>query len=260
MASPLLKRFANKRKPYLMAHRGNRAAHPENTLAAFRRALADGADILETDLHLSRDGELVCIHDDTVNRTTNGQGAVAGMTLRELKSLHTLDAAGSPTEERIPTLAELAALLPGDTALALELKSDHFLEAAVCEQLGRILEEAGALERTFCISFSMERLRAVRATLTNMPIGWITMTRIVPDKEVDLIGAFWPVMMINPWYTRTAHARGMLVCPLDPTPDARLRRYLRMGVDAVLSDNPGQTRAALNRLLDAEEGRAEFPQ
>ncbi len=66
-----------KTKPYIMAHRGNRTACPENTLAAFRRAITDGADILETDLHLSADQVFVCIHDPTVDRTTDGSGAVA---------------------------------------------------------------------------------------------------------------------------------------------------------------------------------------
>ena len=66
-----------RRKPYVMAHRGNRVACPENTLAAFRRALADGADILETDLHVAADGQFVCIHDGTLDRTTNGRGLVA---------------------------------------------------------------------------------------------------------------------------------------------------------------------------------------
>ena len=74
LTSPTLDALAHKVKPYVMAHRGNRVACPENTLASFRRALADGADLLETDLHLSSDGRLVCIHDATVDRTTNGKG------------------------------------------------------------------------------------------------------------------------------------------------------------------------------------------
>jgi glycerophosphoryl diester phosphodiesterase len=66
-----------------MAHRGNRVLCPENTLAAFRQALADGADILETDLHLTADKEFVCIHDATVDRTTNGSGAVVQWESRD---------------------------------------------------------------------------------------------------------------------------------------------------------------------------------
>jgi len=80
-----------KRRPYLMAHRGNSVACPENTLPAFARALADGADLLETDLHLTADEVFVCIHDATVDRTTDGAGPVAGLDLARLQAL---DASG----------------------------------------------------------------------------------------------------------------------------------------------------------------------
>ena len=69
-----------------MAHRGNRTLFPENTLAAFTQAFRDGADILETDLHLSAEGDFICIHDATVDRTTNGSGEVKNLKLAEIKS------------------------------------------------------------------------------------------------------------------------------------------------------------------------------
>ena len=118
----------NRPKPYLMAHRGNRVACPENTLAAFRRALVDGADIIETDLHLTADGVFVCIHDATVDRTTNGHGPVAEMTLAQMKSLSASYGRAEFQGEQVPTLAELSALLPEDIALALELKTDRFID------------------------------------------------------------------------------------------------------------------------------------
>src|SRR5574337_931926 len=98
-----------RRKPYVMAHRGNRAACPENTLAAFRRALADGADILETDLHLTADDQFVCIHDGTPDRTTNGHGPVAERSLVDLKQLQANHGRADFEAERIPTVAEVAA-------------------------------------------------------------------------------------------------------------------------------------------------------
>jgi glycerophosphoryl diester phosphodiesterase len=121
-----------------MAHRGNRVACPENTLAAFRRALADGADILETDLRVSQDGAFVCIHDSTVNRTTDGRGAVAKMTLAALKQLRADCGRPAFNGERIPTLAEVAAILPPEVGLALELKTARFLEPDVCQRLAGV--------------------------------------------------------------------------------------------------------------------------
>lgn len=238
-----------RRKPYLMAHRGNRVACPENTLAAFQRALAEGADILETDLHLTADGVFVCIHDATVDRTTDGSGPVAEMTLGQLKSLSASYGRPEHAQEQVPTLAELAAILPEDVALGLELKTDRFLEPEVCRALVADLDRSGVRARTVVMSFSLARVQAVRAVAPDLPIGWITLSRILPVPEVDFLGPLWPLLLLNPFYVMLAHARGQLVAPLDPTPDRRLWLYRRLGCDAILSDDPGATRLALGRLV-----------
>ena len=150
-------------KPYVMAHRGNSAACPENTLAAFRRALADGADIIETDLHLTADGVFVCIHDGDVDRTTDGHGPVAAMTLAQVKTLSASYGRPEFAAERVPALAELCAILPADVVLALELKTDRFLEPDVCRKLADELAAAGVLDRTVVLSFSLARVEAVAA-------------------------------------------------------------------------------------------------
>jgi len=243
------KQFTERRKPLLMAHRGNRVLFPENTLAAFRQAFLDGADILETDLHLDLDGEFICIHDAKVDRTTNGTGEVKDMTLDELKSLGALDTLSQPTEHQIPTLEETAEILPESVVLALELKTDRFLEPGTCHQLGSLLNNMNVLDRTIALSFSLPRLQVLRKVIPEIPIGWISMSHLLPDKPVDLIGAFWPVLYLNSWYVMTAHRKGMIVCPLDPTPEPRLRYYLSKEVDAVLSDDPGKTHRALDQLM-----------
>ena len=256
LTSPTLDALAHKVKPYVMAHRGNRVACPENTLASFRRALADGADLLETDLHLSSDGRLVCIHDATVDRTTNGKGEVASMDLATLQSLSASGGRPDYAEERIPTLAEVAALVPPDVALALELKTDRFLETAVCHQLARELEQSGVRNRTVVISFSLPRVLAVQAAAPDIAIGWITLGRLRPIKQVRLLWPFWPIIFLNPAYVWAAHRRGQVVCPLDPTPDRRLWWYRFLKCDAVLTDNPEATCRALGRLPAASKGSA----
>jgi glycerophosphoryl diester phosphodiesterase len=228
-----------------MAHRGNQVACPENTLAAFQRAITEGADILETDLHLTADGTFVCIHDATVDRTTDGQGPVAGMSLRELKGLSAADGGPEFAAERIPTLAELMDLIPADVGLALELKTDRFLEPDVCRRLAAQLENGGIRNRTVALSFSLTRLQAVQAVAPDLPIGWITLSRLWPLQGVQMLGPLWPVLLANPLYVWLAHARKQLVCPLDPTPDRRLGLYTRLDCDAILSDDPGATIEAL---------------
>jgi glycerophosphoryl diester phosphodiesterase len=236
-----------KPKPYLLAHRGNRVRCPENTLAAFHQALADGADALETDLHLTADGVFVCIHDATVDRTTDGRGPVAGMTLAELRRLSASYGRPEFQAERVPTLAELTELLPADVALALELKSDRFLDPAVCRRLVDELAAAGVLERTVVLSFSLARVQAIQAAAPDLPIGWITLSRLWPVRGVQLLGPLWPLLLVNALYPWLAHRRGQLVAPLDPLPNRRLWLYRLLRCDAVLSDDPASTLAALGR-------------
>ncbi len=238
----------NKPKPYVLAHRGNRVACPENTLASFRRALADGADILETDLHLTKDEVFVCIHDATVDRTTDGQGPVAEKTLAEIKHLSAFYGRPEFKDERVPTLAEVAALLPPGIVLALELKTDRFLEPEVCRRLVDALQAAGIRDRVVVLSFNLSRVQAVRAVAPDIPIGYITMGNPLPLGDAQLFGPFWPLLLINPFYALITHWRGYITCPLDPTPDSRLWWYRLLGCDAVLTDDPGATLKALGRI------------
>lgn len=242
--------FREEKRPYIMAHRGNRNRYPENTIAAFRQAFVDEANILETDLHISLDGHFVCIHDETVDRTTNGIGAVASMSLAALKDLKILDAEGRESGDSIPTLAETAEFLPDRKAIALELKSDRFLEKSICEKLGQELLDHNIHQRTIFLSFSLAKLQCIKQVLPESLVGWITLTRLIPDKPVELIGALWPVFYLNPWYVRWAHKRGMYVCPLDPDPIPRLKKYIRMDCDAVLADDPAAVRIQLKALRE----------
>ncbi len=235
-------------KPYLMAHRGNRVLCPENTLASFRKAFEEGADILETDLHLSADGVFMCIHDATVDRTTNGTGAVSEKTLSELKALSASYGFKGFESEHIPTLAETAAILPPGVGIALELKTDRFLEPEVCRQLVAELRAAGILERTITLSFSLPRLQAVKVVEPAIPMGWITMAKLSPNPLPEVLGPFWPGVFLNPFFVRRAHKRNQLVCPLDPTPDGRLWYYKLLNCDAIVTDNPGATLKALQRI------------
>jgi glycerophosphoryl diester phosphodiesterase len=235
-------------KPYVMAHRGNRVLCPENTLASFSKAFEEGADILETDLHLSADGVFMCIHDATVDRTTNGSGPVSEKTLAELKQLSASYGFSGFESERIPTLAETADILPPGVALALELKTDRFLEPDICRRLIEELRASGIFERSLVLSFSLPRLQAVKAVEPLIPIGWITMAKLCPNPLPEVLGPFWPGVFLNPFFVRRAHHHGQVVCPLDPTPDGRLWYYKLLKCDAIVTDNPGATLEALQRI------------
>ena len=146
----------------LIAHRGASGHAPENTLAAFRKAVSLGVGFIETDLQLTRDARFVAIHDDTVDRTTNGHGAVHDLTLEGIRKLDAGSWFGSEyAGERIPTLEEILDFSKkNDVVFYLELKpggswgGEHALIGA--------LREAAEIARTVVISFDGEILEAVR--------------------------------------------------------------------------------------------------
>lgn len=230
-----------KKKPYVMAHRGNKVLCPENTLASFKQALEDGADILETDLQISKDGHFLCIHDGSLDRTTNGKGLVSDYSLDELKGLSAYYGREEFLDEKIPTLTELAEILPENVALALELKTDRFLETGTCQQLIQLLDDTKIHNRTFVISFSKERVKTVHTLANDIPAGLITMSGLTPDPDLQIIGPFWPLVFLNPFFIHKVRKQNQIICPLDPTPDSRLWIYQKMKVDAVLTDNPLET-------------------
>ena len=159
--------------PLVIAHRGASGTCPENTLAAFRRAAALGADMIELDVQLARDGNVVVIHDWTLDRTTDGSGPVSARSLAELRAL---DAgvwfASEFKGERVPTLAEVLAEVQMPVNVELKPLGDDGLEAAALA----VVEMAGALDRVVFSSFEMaalERLR-IRSRTAALAVLWET--------------------------------------------------------------------------------------
>jgi glycerophosphoryl diester phosphodiesterase len=153
--------------PLVIAHRGASGTHPENTLVSFRRAVEVGADMIELDVQLTRDHQVVVVHDDTLDRTTDGAGPVAARTLDEVRRL---DAgrwfAPAFAGERVPTLAEVLAAIP--IPINVELKAatragaPDGLEARVLADV----EAAAAIGRVVFSSFETVRLERLRALST----------------------------------------------------------------------------------------------
>ncbi|MEW6638302.1 MAG: glycerophosphodiester phosphodiesterase family protein, partial [Actinomycetota bacterium] len=146
--------------PVNFAHRGASARAPENTMEAFRAGIEDGAQGLEMDVHMTRDGEIVVIHDDTVDRTTDGSGLVREMTLKEIQALDAGYHFGSYRGRgvRIPTLAEVYEEFP-QACVNLEIKeSQSGVESAVFE----VIRQAGAERRTLVASFRHDVIRRFR--------------------------------------------------------------------------------------------------
>jgi len=222
-------------RPLIMAHRGASDELPENTLAAFERALAQGADVLETDVRFTRDDVLILMHDPTVNRTTDGAGAVATMTLEEIKKLRARKPfAREFGSEPPPTLEELLTFSDKEPPLALELKDDRFLNPNDAARLIKLLEQHHALERVVLVSFNLQRLQTCKRVAPEIPIGMITLKHPLPLYSTEL------------WAKRL----GKIVCPLDPAPEPRLRYYLWLGPPVIMTNHPAQTLAELSKIKE----------
>lgn len=108
----------------VVAHRAAATGCPENSLSAVKKSLADGVDVIELDVRLTRDGEIILCHDATVNRTTDGSGTVSEMSMNELRELHLKSPNGVLTEERLPSLGEVLECVNGSCVLLIEAKTD----------------------------------------------------------------------------------------------------------------------------------------
>lgn len=233
-----------------MAHRGACDLAPENTLESFALALAHGADLLETDLWLSSDGELVCHHDPTLARMTGDDRRVGQLSAAQLRRLRVRDGRGGGGREGVPTLYELLELVPPEIPVMLELKDPAIVEP---QPLARLLEALGPRareRRAGVICSSLRWLRRIKALAPGIITGHIATHDPRGARDMDLLGPWWPLLRINPRYVVNAHRHGQRVCPLDPHlhHPHHLRRWLALDVDAVLTNDPRRTRAAIEAL------------
>lgn len=160
--------------PLVVAHRGSSGVAPENTLAAFRQAIADGADMIELDVRMTKDFELVVLHDRSVNRTTNGKGKVWDLTLADLLALDAGSWFGRKfSGERIPTLRQVIDLLPHHINLNTEVKTDgeRRKRLAFEELLLLLLREKNFSRRVLVSSFDHDFLRRFHALDPKIKIG-----------------------------------------------------------------------------------------
>jgi len=226
----------------VIAHRGASGHAPENTLAAFKEAVALGATFIETDLQLTRDARFVAIHDDTVNRTTNGQGAVHDLTLAELRKLDAGSWFGSEfAGERIPTLEEILEFSKkNDVVFYLEMKpggswgGEHALIGA--------LRESGEIARSVVISFDAGVLTAIRKVEPTLMTGLLYDGQIDdPLEKAVEIGARQVAVrgdLVTPWMLGQARRRDLQVVCWTVNHPAHMRMLMTAGVDGIMSDYP----------------------
>lgn len=267
--------------PLVIAHRGGAGLRPENTLEAFRHAVALGADWLELDVHLTADGEVVVIHDETVDRTTDGKGSVHDMTLAQIKSLDagyrwTADGGRTfPYRDRglsVPTLDEVLAAFP-ETPILIELKDD---DPALAEAVAARIRRHEAGDRVMVASFHDRTLQHFRAIAPGIAtsLAHDESLRFVILQRLGLTAFYQPpgVALQVPEYSgrlkvfsgglvRLAHERGLEVHVWTVNDARKMEQLLMEGADGILTDYPDRALAVrrLAGLLTPGPGASRDP-
>jgi glycerophosphoryl diester phosphodiesterase len=226
-----------------IGHRGAAGTAPENTLVSMRRALEIGVDAVEFDIHRTKDGVLVVMHDFTVDRTTGGTGTIADMTLAELRQLETGSWKGAEfAGEGMPTLAELVQAVPAPVVFFLEVKAGSYRYPGIEEQLVAFFQEHGMLDRVQVSSFDHIALLKLRELLPGLPTGMLYSERPVdPVAMAKACGAtaihpHWA--MISREVVAAAHTAGLQVNVYTPNTPAAIAACYAMGVDGIITDYP----------------------
>jgi glycerophosphoryl diester phosphodiesterase len=237
------------RAPWIIAHRGASGHAPENTMAAYERAVALGAQFIETDLHLTRDARFVAIHDKTLERTTNGKGPVRDFTLAELRELD----AGMWFDrqfmgQRIPTLEEILEFgRKHDVVFYLEIKYDESwgMHHALVAALGG----AGNAARTIVLSFDPTTLTSIRQLDASIMLGLL-----VEGENRDFVKSALDVGarqlcpradLVTKELVDRAHRSDLHVVTWTVNEAAKMNSMINAGVDGIMTNLPDRLRATM---------------
>jgi glycerophosphoryl diester phosphodiesterase len=263
--------------PLVVAHRGSSFAHPEHTLSAYRGAIEEGSDGLECDVRLTSDGHLVCVHDRTVNRTSDGRGVVSERSLTELSALDfgswRTDLAGAgggsvspdtdPARRQVLTLRRLIEMVlsaPRSVRLFIETKHPTRYGGLVEQQLVRMLRSFGLAEpaepecsKVVVMSFAPVAIRRVRLLAPAVPT-LLLMNRVPPFRRDGSLpaGVGWAgpglhILRAHPGYAQRVQEAGGRVYVWTVDEPADVEHVLACGVDVIATNRPVDVLARLGR-------------
>lgn len=228
--------YDDTRKPLIVAHRGGASLGMENSLSCIGKGIEAGADMVEVDVHLTADGEVVVCHDASVNRTTNGRGRIAKMTLAEVRALRLLRADGSPSDEPVPTLQEVLQLVKGRCGLLLEIKKRRGQYEGIEKKVADLLVQNGMVEQVAVQSFNVPVLEEMHRLLPQLRLEMLCFTAPLHIECYDYVSSF------NIWYlfasrrfVNRAHAAGREVKIWTVN---RRGRASRLPVDGIITNKP----------------------
>jgi len=213
-----------------IGHRGARAYEPENTLLSFKKALEIGVNAVEFDVRKTKDNQLVVIHDSDVKRTTDGEGLVSELTVKEIKEL----SAGKG--EKIPTLKEALDFLNKKVKIVIELK-----EAGYEEEVLSVIYEKELQKNVIIISFKEKALRKVRDLDKQIETGLIYVKQKNPLRTALELEASYLLSIFRFTHTKNitkAHENNLKVIVWTINTQEEVAEFLKKGVDGIASDKP----------------------
>jgi glycerophosphoryl diester phosphodiesterase len=245
--------FVDLNRPAIFAHRGASAYAPENTLTAFKLAIEQGSDGIELDAKLTSDGHVVVIHDGSVDRTTDGSGAIKSLTLEQLKQLD----AGSKLpplhkSEKIPTLAEVFEEVGRQILINVELTNYSSPIDDLPDRVAALVKEYNLQDSIFLSSFNIIALLRARNLLPETPLGLLTFAGLAGLTVKSRLLHFSLLFAINPSYTDvtknlviTAHQQNFKVFTYTVNRSEDMRQVIEAGVDGFFTDDPVLARKIL---------------
>lgn len=240
-------------RPMVAAHRGGALLWPENSLLAFRSAIPLGVEYLELDVHLSRDGEVVVIHDPTLDRTTTGGGPVRDRTLAELRALRLRDRDGAVTGESLPTLdevAELAARTSRRLLVEIKVGPDRARYPGIEEQVLAVLDRRRMRGESVVMAFERETWRRLRALDPALRTGALYSPRMLQALDLTIADAMDEAIragvafiglhqaLITPAAVAQARQAGILLGAWTVNEDHAIRRIADLGTGVIITDRP----------------------
>ncbi len=232
--------------PIIMAHRGASAYAPENTLAAFKLALQQGADAIELDVKLTADGHVVVIHDQTVDRTTPCKGRVSDLLLADIRRMD----AGSHFDiafrgEPVPTLEQVFKAVGQLTCINIELKIFHAFHDSLPEKVAQLVKRFRLNRRVIISSFNPIPLIRIHRLLPDTPIGLLAMrgsagflARSWAGRLIGYQSLHVGVNDVTSRLIKNVHHRGCKILVYTVSLEKDMRDMFEMGVDGIITNDP----------------------
>ena len=247
-----VKKGADDLKPMVIAHRGGSKLAPENTLSAFKNALKLGVDMVDIDVHLSKDGELIVMHDFSIEKTTDGVGEIKNLTLEELKKAD----AGSWfdsrfTNERIPTLGETLALINSDKILFIEVKGGNSVYPGIEEKVVDEIKKYKALKWVIVKSFDLNSILRIKKLYPELSTFYLSGNNFEKDyisiqnnsseaKEIkrNFDGIAMHFSKLDAEKVETIKNYGLKVFTYTVNEKNDLQKVISLKVDGIVTDAP----------------------